>query len=78
MHQIIVFLFNCLFNYLIVFVTCQAMMHLQQQQQQQQLLATQNGALFGSQTMFTQSPATTSSAVPSESVLPVFLFILKQ
>jgi len=47
------------------------MMHLQQQQQQQQLLASQNGTLFGSQSMFMQSPVTTSSAMPSESMMPV-------
>jgi len=45
------------------------MMHIQQQQQQQQqqLLSGQNGTLFGSQTMFMQSPVTTSAATPLES-----------
>jgi len=47
------------------------MMHIQQQQQQQ-LLSSQNGTLFGSQTMFMQSPVTTSSATPSESMLSIF------
>jgi len=48
------------------------MMHIQQQQQQQQLLSGQNGALFGSQTMFMQPPMTTGSVTPSESMLSVY------
>jgi len=52
-------------------------MHIQQQQQQQQQqqLANQNGTtMFGSQSVFMQSPATTSSATPSESMLPFSFF----
>jgi len=63
---------SLLLHWSLVCCCYQAMMHLQQQQQQQQLLASQNGTLFGSQSVFMPSPVTTSSAVPSGSMLPYF------